>query len=155
VVTTTCSRRSEDGGQDQLSLERSSLMLSSDKIFSAWAETFGDPVAVAAMVDRLVHHAEVIVSKGGSYRLKGKGKGPGLRIDPLRVSSFQPADPVQISTGVDIGILLYVGADAWLTRDEDMKMMRRSGHAAAAGMSMSMPIDRAEASRGSHCCGAV
>ncbi len=115
-------------------------MLSSDKIFSAWAEIFGDPVAVAAMVDRLVHHAEVIVSKGDSYRLKGKGKGPGLRIDPLRVSSFQPADPVQISTGVDIGILRYVGADAWLTRDEDMKMMRRSGHAAAAGMSMSMPI---------------
>jgi DNA replication protein DnaC len=29
---------------------------------------------VAAMVDRLVHHAEVIVLKGESYRLKGKGK---------------------------------------------------------------------------------
>ena len=26
------------------------------------------------MVDRLVHHAEVIVLKGESYRLKGKGK---------------------------------------------------------------------------------
>jgi DNA replication protein DnaC len=40
--------------------------------FSAWAEIFGDPVAVAAMVDRLVHHAEVIVLKGDSYRLRGK-----------------------------------------------------------------------------------
>jgi DNA replication protein DnaC len=29
-------------------------------------------VAVAAMVDRLVHHAEVIVRKGDSYRLRGK-----------------------------------------------------------------------------------
>ena len=54
--------------------ERSSLILSSNKTFSAWAEVFGDPVAVAAMVDRLVHHAEVIVLKGDSYRLKGKGK---------------------------------------------------------------------------------
>jgi len=54
--------------------ERSSLILSSNKTFSAWAEIFGDPVAVAAMVDRLVHHAEVIVLKGDSYRLKGKGK---------------------------------------------------------------------------------
>ena len=27
-----------------------------------------------AMVDRLVHHAEVIALKGESYRLKGKGK---------------------------------------------------------------------------------
>jgi len=52
--------------------ERSSLVLSSNKTFSAWAEILGD--AVAAMVDRLVHHAEVIVLKGDSYRLKGKGK---------------------------------------------------------------------------------
>jgi IstB-like ATP binding protein len=35
--------------------------VNSNKTFSAWAEIFGDPVAVAAMVDRLVHHAEVIV----------------------------------------------------------------------------------------------
>jgi len=54
--------------------ERSSLIVSSNKTFSAWAEIFGDPVAVAALVDRLVHHAEVIVLKGDSYRLRGKGK---------------------------------------------------------------------------------
>jgi DNA replication protein DnaC len=54
--------------------ERSSLIVSSNKSFSAWAEIFGDAVAVAAMVDRLVHHAVVIVLKGESYRLRGKGK---------------------------------------------------------------------------------
>lgn len=54
--------------------ERSSLIVSSNKSFSAWAEIFGDAVAVAAMVDRLVHHAEVIVLKGESYRLRGKAK---------------------------------------------------------------------------------
>jgi DNA replication protein DnaC len=54
--------------------ERCSLIVSSNKTFSAWPEIFGDAVAVAAMVDRLVHHAEVIVLKGDSYRLKGKGK---------------------------------------------------------------------------------
>lgn len=54
--------------------ERSCMIVSSNKSFSAWAEIFGDPVAVAAMVDRLVHHAEVMVLKGESYRLKGKGK---------------------------------------------------------------------------------
>lgn len=51
-----------------------SLIVSSNKTFSPWAEIFGDAVAVAAMVDRLVHHAEVIVLKGDSYRLKGKNK---------------------------------------------------------------------------------
>ena len=54
--------------------ERSSIIVSSNKTFSAWAEIFGDPVAVAALVDRLVHHAEVLVLRGDSYRLKGKGK---------------------------------------------------------------------------------
>ena len=55
-----------------LRYERRSLIVSSNKTFSAWAEIFGDPVAVAAMVDRLVDHAEVIVLKGESYRLRGK-----------------------------------------------------------------------------------
>lgn len=31
-------------------------------------------MAVAAMVDRLVHHSEVIVLKGNSYPLRGKQK---------------------------------------------------------------------------------
>ncbi|HEY3843237.1 MAG TPA: IS21-like element helper ATPase IstB [Acidimicrobiales bacterium] len=54
--------------------ERASLIVSSNKTFSAWAEIFGDAVAVAAMVDRLVHHAEVIVLQGDSYRLKDRAK---------------------------------------------------------------------------------
>ena len=54
--------------------ERASLIVNSNKTFSAWAEIFGDPVAVAAMVDRLVHHAEIVALKGESYRLKGRGK---------------------------------------------------------------------------------
>ena len=61
--------------------ERSSIIVSSNKTFSAWAEIFGDPVAVAALVDRLVHHAEVLVLRGDSYRLKGKGKEL-LQADP-------------------------------------------------------------------------
>ena len=52
--------------------EQSSLIVSSNKSFSAWAEIFGDAVAVEAMVDRLVHHSQVIVLKGDSYRLKNK-----------------------------------------------------------------------------------
>jgi len=54
--------------------ERASLVVSSNKTFSAWAEIFGDAVAVAAMVDRLVHHAEIVVLQGDSYRLKDRRK---------------------------------------------------------------------------------
>lgn len=46
------------------------------------------------------------------------------------------------------GTLLYVAADAWLSRDEEMKMTRRSMHAAASGRSMEMSVKQAEATRG-------
>ena len=41
--------------------------------FSAWGEIFGgDTVVAAALIDRLVHHAEIISLKGSSCRLRGK-----------------------------------------------------------------------------------
>jgi DNA replication protein DnaC len=36
---------------------------------------FGDPVVAAAMIDRLVHHAEVVSLKGDSDRLKDRDLG--------------------------------------------------------------------------------
>jgi ZIP family zinc transporter len=52
------------------------------------------------------------------------------------------------ATGLLAGTLVYVGADAWLSRDPGMRAMRRSGHAAAAGAPMTMTRDHAEAARG-------
>lgn len=52
--------------------ERASLIVTSNKPFSAWGEIFGDEVTAVAMIDRLVHHAEIISLKGDSYRLRGK-----------------------------------------------------------------------------------
>lgn len=50
--------------------------------------------------------------------------------------------------GLAAGTLLYVGADAWLNRDQGRKSMRRAGHAAAAGRAMDMKGSHAEAARG-------
>ena len=52
--------------------ERASLIVTSNKPFSAWGEIFGDEVVAAAMIDRLVHHAEIVSLRGDSYRLKDK-----------------------------------------------------------------------------------
>jgi DNA replication protein DnaC len=52
--------------------ERASLIVTSNKPFSAWGEIFGDDVVAAAMIDRLVHHAEILALKGDSYRLKDR-----------------------------------------------------------------------------------
>ncbi len=56
--------------------ERASLIVTSNKPFSAWGEIFGDDAVAIAMVDRLVHHAELLSLKGDSYRLKGRDLGP-------------------------------------------------------------------------------
>lgn len=55
--------------------ERASLIVASNKPFGRWGEVFGDDVVAAAMIDRLVHHAEVITLKGDSYRLKDRDLG--------------------------------------------------------------------------------
>jgi DNA replication protein DnaC len=52
--------------------ERASLVVTSNKPFSAWGEIFGDEVTATAMIDRLVHHAEILSLKGDSYRLKDR-----------------------------------------------------------------------------------
>ena len=55
--------------------ERASLIVTSNKPFGRWGEVFGDDVVAAAMIDRLVHHADVIALKGDSYRLKNRDLG--------------------------------------------------------------------------------
>jgi DNA replication protein DnaC len=55
--------------------ERASMIVSSNKPFSAWGEILGDEVVAAAMIDRLVHHAEILSLKGDSYRLKDRDLG--------------------------------------------------------------------------------
>ena len=55
--------------------ERASMIVTSNKPFSAWGEIFGDEVTAVAMIDRLVHHAEILSLKGDSYRLRDKDLG--------------------------------------------------------------------------------
>ena len=62
--------------------ERGSVIVTSNKPFTAWGEIFGDPVVAAAMIDRLVHHAQILSLKGDSYRLKDK-KLTGPREKPI------------------------------------------------------------------------
>ncbi len=52
--------------------ERASMIVTSNKPFSKWGEIFGDDMAATAMIDRLIHHSEILSLKGDSYRLRGK-----------------------------------------------------------------------------------
>jgi DNA replication protein DnaC len=63
--------------------ERASVIVTSNKPFGRWGEVFGDDTVAAAMIDRLVHHAEVVSLRGDSYRLKDRDLG--------RVPSDEPS----------------------------------------------------------------
>ena len=40
--------------------ERASMIVTSNKPFSLWGEIFGDDMAAIAMIDRLIHHSEIL-----------------------------------------------------------------------------------------------
>ena len=55
--------------------ETASVIVTSNKPFSSWGDIFGDDTVAAAMIDRLVHHADIFSLKGDSYRLKDRDLG--------------------------------------------------------------------------------
>ena len=54
--------------------EKGSIILTSNKTFGEWGQVFGDEVLATAILDRLLHHCEVISINGPSYRLKNRLK---------------------------------------------------------------------------------
>jgi DNA replication protein DnaC len=52
--------------------EKGSIILTSNKTFSEWGQVFGDEVLATAILDRLLHHCEVVPINGNSYRLKNR-----------------------------------------------------------------------------------
>jgi DNA replication protein DnaC len=52
--------------------EKGSIVLTSNKSFSEWGQVFSDEVLATAILDRLLHHCEVIAINGPSYRLKNR-----------------------------------------------------------------------------------
>jgi DNA replication protein DnaC len=47
-----------------------STIITTNKIFADWKEVFPNAASVVALIDRLVHRAEIITIDGDSYRLK-------------------------------------------------------------------------------------
>lgn len=50
--------------------ENKSTIITTNLSFDRWEETFGDKTIANAIVDRLIHHSEIINIRGKSYRMK-------------------------------------------------------------------------------------
>jgi len=61
-----------------------STLVTTNKTFSEWNEVFPSAACVVTLVDRLVHHAEVVQIKGESYRLKESKEAAARRAEQRR-----------------------------------------------------------------------
>ncbi|MET8249438.1 ATP-binding protein [Streptomyces sp. NPDC005202] len=103
--------------------ERASVIVTSSKPFGRWGEVFGDDTVAAAMIDRLVHYAEVISLKGDSYRMRGRdlGRVPAANTGKYPTSTDGPGSEfadrqrVQVSETADTSWM--TGADVGAARD--------------------------------------
>lgn len=57
-----------------LRYEKGSIIMTSNYNFDEWGKIFEDTVAASAIIDRIVHHANIFYINGSSYRLKDKLK---------------------------------------------------------------------------------
>ncbi|MCU0650264.1 MAG: IS21-like element helper ATPase IstB [Gemmatimonadaceae bacterium] len=61
--------------------ERGAILLTSNQSLGQWGEVFGDPVIAGAILDRLLHHATTVNTKGDSFRLREKRKAGLLKLN--------------------------------------------------------------------------
>lgn len=64
---------------------KGSIIVTSNKSYSEWGAVFGDEVAAAAIIDRLLHYSTTVNIRGESYRLKDK-KRAGVFTMPTPVA---------------------------------------------------------------------
>lgn len=50
--------------------ERKSTLITTNRPFAEWSEVFPNAACVVSIIDRLIHHSEVIVLDGESYRMR-------------------------------------------------------------------------------------
>jgi DNA replication protein DnaC len=67
--------------------EKRSTMMTSNRPLEDWGKLIGDVPSATAILDRFLHHAEIITITGKSYRLREQaGKKTGAKADPVQTA---------------------------------------------------------------------
>jgi ZIP family zinc transporter len=107
-----------------------------------WGLAVGASLLLGAVVAVLLHLPERIAAVVTTF-------GGGILVAAVAFELVPEADAEAgawiTAICVLAGALVFVGADAWLTRDPEMMEMRRATHAAAAGRPMHAEAARGEA----------
>jgi DNA replication protein DnaC len=68
--------------------ERGAILLTSNRSFAEWGTLLGDEVLATALLDRLLHHAEVVAINGRSYRMKDRQLPEPATADPVAAKAM-------------------------------------------------------------------
>lgn len=80
--------------------EKGSTILTSNLVFSQWAQIFGgDKVVTTAILDRILHHSHIINIQEESYRLKEKKDSGILNSD---IYKFGAKSSSKISQKIEV-----------------------------------------------------
>jgi len=64
--------------------ENKPLVLTTNKSFGEWSTIFPGAACATALVDRVVHHADVVLIEGKSYRLRESAESQKKKPPPKR-----------------------------------------------------------------------
>ena len=77
--------------------ERKPTIITTNRPFAEWSEVFPNAACVVSIVDRLIHHAEILVIEGDSYRMR-EAKQRAERKTKPRKRRTQSRDPSEATT---------------------------------------------------------
>jgi zinc transporter, ZIP family len=100
-----------------------------------WGAVIGASLVLGAVAAALLRLPERVAATLTAF-------GGGILLAAIALELVPEADrsagEALTAAGLLAGTLIYVSADWWLGRDQDMMAMRRAGHQAAAGRPMTM-----------------
>jgi DNA replication protein DnaC len=73
--------------------ENRSTMMTSNRPLEDWGKLIGDVPSATAILDRFLHHAEIIAITGRSYRLRNQARGETTAEDSTEPQDSNPAIP--------------------------------------------------------------
>jgi DNA replication protein DnaC len=90
--------------------EQAPMVLTSNRSFAEWGTLLGDDVLATALLDRLLHHAEVIPITGQSYRMKDRRLSEPAAAVPSADSGVR-REGYMLPTGGPLGVLTAIPDD--------------------------------------------
>ena len=73
--------------------ETRSTMMTSNRPLEDWGKLLGDVPSATAILDRFLHHAEIIAITGRSYRLRNQARGAATTENSPELQDSKPAIP--------------------------------------------------------------